>query len=128
MTEKAGKDWSFPRFWDRRGLGFNKERSVISTAYEQSSRTNCVLSVKMTGKLKIFPKANCAVTCIRYLVYFTYSLSHWDFLPKFLSLHYYPALLGVQRSGQAQGTYFDARDDPTIRIRQFFGEIWLLRQ
>ena len=74
MAGKAGKDWSFPRFWDRRGLGFNKERPVISTAYEQSSRTNCVLSVKMTGKLKILPKANCAVTCIRYLVYFTYSL------------------------------------------------------
>ena len=33
--------------------------------------------------------------------------SHWDFLPKFLSLHYYTTLegvLGVQRSRQAQGT------------------------
>ena len=33
--------------------------------------------------------------------------THWDFLPKFLSLHYYTTLegvLGVQRSGQAQGT------------------------
>ena len=33
--------------------------------------------------------------------------AHWDFLPKFLSLHYYTTLegvLGVQRSGQAQGT------------------------
>ena len=32
---------------------------------------------------------------------------HWDFLPKFLSLHYYSTLegvLGVQRRGQAQGT------------------------
>ena len=30
--------------------------------------------------------------------------THWDFLPKFLSLHYYTPLegvLGVQRSGQA---------------------------
>ena len=35
------------------------------------------------------------------------SLAHWDFLPKFLSLHYYTTLedvLDVQRSGQAQGT------------------------
>ena len=35
------------------------------------------------------------------------STPHWDFLPKFLSLHYYTTLegvLGVQRSGQAQGT------------------------
>jgi hypothetical protein len=35
------------------------------------------------------------------------SIPHWDFLPKFLSLHYYTNLegaLGVQRSGQAQGT------------------------
>ena len=34
-------------------------------------------------------------------------LAHWDFLPKFLSLHYYTTLegvLGVQRSGKAQGT------------------------
>ena len=33
--------------------------------------------------------------------------SHWDFSPKCLSLHYYTTLegvLGVQRSGQAQGT------------------------
>ena len=33
--------------------------------------------------------------------------AHWDFLPKFLSLHYYTTLegvLGVQRSGQTQGT------------------------
>jgi hypothetical protein len=33
--------------------------------------------------------------------------THWDFLPKFLSLHYYTTLgnvLGVQRSEQAQGT------------------------
>ena len=33
--------------------------------------------------------------------------SHWDFLPKILSLHYYTTLegfLGVQRRGQAQGT------------------------
>jgi hypothetical protein len=32
-------------------------------------------------------------------------VTHWDFLPKFLSLHYYTTLegvLGVQRSGQAQ--------------------------
>jgi hypothetical protein len=32
---------------------------------------------------------------------------HWDFLPKFLSLHYYTTLegvLGVQRSGQAHET------------------------
>jgi hypothetical protein len=37
----------------------------------------------------------------------TFSASHWDFLSKFLSLHYYTTLegvLGVQRSGQAQGT------------------------
>ena len=35
------------------------------------------------------------------------TISHWDFLPKFFSLHYYTTLegvLGVQRSGQAQGT------------------------
>ena len=35
------------------------------------------------------------------------SAAHWDFLPKFLSLHYYTTLegvLGVQRRGQAQGT------------------------
>jgi hypothetical protein len=34
-------------------------------------------------------------------------MTHWDFLPKFLSLHYYTTLegiSGVQRSGQAQGT------------------------
>jgi hypothetical protein len=34
-------------------------------------------------------------------------IAHWDFLPKFLSLHYYTTLegvLGVQRRGQAQGT------------------------
>ena len=34
-------------------------------------------------------------------------ISHWDFLPKFLSLHYYTTLegvLGVQRCRQAQGT------------------------
>jgi hypothetical protein len=34
-------------------------------------------------------------------------MSHWDFLPKFLSLHYYTTLervLGVQRSKKAQGT------------------------
>ena len=34
-------------------------------------------------------------------------ISHWDFLTKILSLHYYTILegvLGVQRSGQAQGT------------------------
>ena len=33
--------------------------------------------------------------------------THWDFLPKFLSLHYYTTLegvLGVQRCRQAQGT------------------------
>ena len=33
--------------------------------------------------------------------------THWDFLPKFLSLHYYTTLecvLGVQRMGQGQGT------------------------
>jgi hypothetical protein len=33
--------------------------------------------------------------------------AHWDFLPKFLSLHYYTTLegvLGVQRSRKAQGT------------------------
>ena len=33
--------------------------------------------------------------------------AHWDFLPKFLSLHYYTTLkgvLGVQRRGQGQGT------------------------
>jgi hypothetical protein len=33
--------------------------------------------------------------------------AHWDFLPKFLSLHYYftrEAVFGVQRSGQAQET------------------------
>ena len=33
--------------------------------------------------------------------------THWDFLPKFLSLHYYTTLegvLGVQRRGQGQGT------------------------
>ena len=33
--------------------------------------------------------------------------SHWDFLPQFLSLHYYTTLegvLGVQRRGQGQGT------------------------
>ena len=33
--------------------------------------------------------------------------SHWDFLPKFLSLHYYTTLegaLGVQRRGQGQRT------------------------
>jgi hypothetical protein len=36
-----------------------------------------------------------------------HTLPHWDFLPKFLSLHYYTNLegvLGVQRSRQAQGT------------------------
>ena len=35
------------------------------------------------------------------------SKTHWDFLLKFLSLHYYTTLegvLGVRRSGQAQGT------------------------
>jgi hypothetical protein len=35
------------------------------------------------------------------------TVSHWDFLPKFISLHYYTTLegvLGVHRSGQAQGT------------------------
>jgi hypothetical protein len=34
-----------------------------------------------------------------------YGIPHWDFLPKFISLHYYTtlkAVLGVQRSGQAQ--------------------------
>ena len=34
-------------------------------------------------------------------------IPHWDFLPKFLSLHYYTTLegvLGVHRSGQAEGT------------------------
>ena len=34
-------------------------------------------------------------------------VAHWDFLPKFISLHYYTPLesvLGVQRSGQAHGT------------------------
>ena len=34
-------------------------------------------------------------------------IAHWDFLQKFLSSHYYTTLegvLGVQRSGQAQGT------------------------
>ena len=34
-------------------------------------------------------------------------MAHWDFLPKFLSLHYYTTVegvLGVQRRGQAQGT------------------------
>ena len=34
-------------------------------------------------------------------------IAHWDFLPKFLSLHYYTTLegvLGVQRCRQAQGT------------------------
>jgi hypothetical protein len=34
-------------------------------------------------------------------------VAHWDFLPKFLSLHYYTTLesvLGVQRSRQAQGS------------------------
>ena len=43
-------------------------------------------------------------TCQR--IFGTYK-PHWDFLPKFLSLHYYTTLegvLGVQRSGQAQGT------------------------
>ena len=33
--------------------------------------------------------------------------THWGFLPKFLSHHYYTTLegvLGIQRSGQAQGT------------------------
>jgi hypothetical protein len=33
--------------------------------------------------------------------------THWDFLPKFLSLHYYTTLegvFGVQRSGQAHET------------------------
>ena len=33
--------------------------------------------------------------------------THWDFLPKFLSLHYYTNLkgvLGVKRRGQGQGT------------------------
>ena len=38
---------------------------------------------------------------------FLFLSSGWDFLPKFLSLHYYTTLegvLGVQRSGQAQGT------------------------
>jgi hypothetical protein len=33
--------------------------------------------------------------------------AHWDFLPKFVSLHYYTTLEGVldvQRSGQAQET------------------------
>ena len=33
--------------------------------------------------------------------------THWDFLPKFLSLYNYTTLegvLGVQRSGKAQGT------------------------
>ena len=36
-----------------------------------------------------------------------YYSTHWDFLPKFLSLYYYTTLegvLGVQRSGKAQGT------------------------
>ena len=34
-------------------------------------------------------------------------ITHWDFLPKFLSLRYYTTLegvFGVQRSGQGQGT------------------------
>ena len=34
-------------------------------------------------------------------------MAHWDFFPKFLSLHYYTTLegvLGVKRSGQAHGT------------------------
>ena len=34
-------------------------------------------------------------------------IAHWDFLPKFLSLHYYTNLegvLGVQRRGKGQGT------------------------
>ena len=38
---------------------------------------------------------------------FWYTTAHWDFLPKFFSLHYYTTLeglLGVQRSKQAQGT------------------------
>ena len=40
-------------------------------------------------------------------IHVQYVNAHWDFLPKFLSLHYYTTLegvLGVQRSGQAQGT------------------------
>ena len=74
MAEKIGKDFGILEFWDRRSLGFNKERPVISTAYEQSSRTNCVLCVKKTHKFEHFDKDNCAVTYIRYLVYFTYSL------------------------------------------------------
>ena len=35
--------------------------------------------------------------------------AHWDFLPKFLSLHYYTTLegvMGVQRSRKAKGTIF----------------------
>ena len=39
-----------------RGLGFNKERPVISKAYEESSRTNCVLCAKMTRKIEHFAK------------------------------------------------------------------------
>ena len=41
------------------------------------------------------------------MIFVKASHTHWDFLPKFLSLHYYTTLkgvLGVQRSKQAQGT------------------------
>ena len=44
-----------------------------------------------------------------YLLIFPCYNSQWDFLPKFISLHYCTPLegvLGVQRSRQAQGTLF----------------------
>ena len=53
-----------------------------------------------------FVKKFCIVILL-YLVNTCHMLSHWDFLPKFLSLHYYTTLegvLGIQKSRQAQGT------------------------
>ena len=75
----------------------------------------CLLKNILTGSNKFwqcsisFESSQIFLTMVKIDIFiFKYICSaHWDFLPKFLSLHYYTTLEGVlcvQRRGQGQGT------------------------
>jgi hypothetical protein len=56
---------------------------------------------------RLYPKNKRKAWSLLFRIYSLAYVTHWDFLPKFLSLHYYTTLEGVfvvQRSGQAHGT------------------------
>ena len=79
----------------------------ISKQMNQITNPEVEISKSFQSRGSIF-KSSISESGIWFLCLEIYiAITHWDFLPKFLSLHYYTTpegVLGVQRSGQSQGT------------------------